>query len=335
MLGFDFNHKLLDFYSAFSKCNTQFTRYGDSAIIIRKTLYEKLNGFDHRETFEDVDFLKRASAMTEVTVLNSSVESSARRFIKDGVIRRQLFNILLFTGYIFNFSEKTLSKMYNNTISKTKTDSLIIFLRYPKIGKVKTRLAKTTSSEFALRFYKSCAENLINNVKKIPKVNRFVFYSNKNEKDEITNWLGGKLFFAHQEGDDLGSRMKNAFEKVFTTGAKKVIIVGTDIPDLSNDIILKAFEYLDRNEFVIGPSRDGGYYLLGMKKSYPILFEDIEFSTSSVYAKTIKKINEIKLNFHILPELQDIDTETDLQQWLNSSSVNSIKDSIKLSYETT
>lgn len=225
--------------------------------------------------------------------------------------------------------------MYNKKTSKSKTDSIIIFLRYPRNGQVKTRLAKTTSSEFALRFYKSSAENLVSYAKKIPKINRFVFYANKDEKDLITHWLGSKLFFAPQEGDDLGTRMKIAFEKVFSTGAQKVIIVGTDIPDLSKKIIQKSFEYLDNSDVVIGPSKDGGYYLLGMKKVYLNLFEDIEFSTSSVYSETIKKINELNLNFHILPELQDIDTEDDLLKWLNSSSVNSIKESIKLSYETT
>ena len=216
---------------------------------------------------------------------------------------------------------------------KNRTDSIIVFVRYPRKGQVKTRLAKTTSLEFALNFYKLCAENLIRNIKKVPCVNRFIFYSNKNEKTEVISWLGNKFLFAPQEGDDLGSRMKNAFEKVFSAGSQKVIIVGTDIPDLSKEVIVKAFELLDSYDVVIGPAKDGGYYLLGMKKMNAELFEKIEYSTSSVLIETMTKIKELNLNHHLLPELNDIDTEKDLINWLNNDYNNPIKRDVKLEYK--
>ncbi len=332
LLGFDFNQRLLDTYSRFSKYDTQLTRFGDSAIIIRKTFFDELGGFENRETFEDVEFLKRASNFGRINILNASVTSSSRRFIQNGIIKKQLVNLLIFIGYLLNVNSQTLSRMFNKKL-KNRTDSIIIFVRYPRKGQVKTRLAETTSSEFALNFYKLCAENLIRNIKKIPSVNRFVFYSNKNEKTEIINWLGSKLLFAPQEGDDLGSRMKNAFEKVFSAGSQKVIIVGTDIPDLSKEIIMKAFELLDSNDVVIGPAKDGGYYLLGMKKMHAELFEKIEYSTSSVLSETLMKIKELNLTYHLLPELRDIDTEDDLLNWLNHDYSNPIKKNVKLVYK--
>jgi rSAM/selenodomain-associated transferase 1 len=222
--------------------------------------------------------------------------------------------------------------MFNKKL-KNRTDSIIIFVRYPRKGQVKTRLAETTSSEFALNFYKLCAENLIRNIKKVPSVNRCIFYSNKNEKLEVINWLGSKLLFAPQEGDGLGSRMKNAFEKVFSAGSQKVIIVGTDIPELSKEIIMKAFEMLDSYDVVIGPAKDGGYYLLGMKKMNAELFEKIEYSTSSVLSETMTKIKELNLYYHLLPELNDIDTEKDLINWLNHDYSNPIKKDVKLEYK--
>jgi len=224
--------------------------------------------------------------------------------------------------------------MYNKTIKKVKTNSIIIFLRYPKTGQVKTRLAKTTSSEFALRFYKSCAENIVKNVKRIPGINRFAFYSNEAEKEKIVDWLGSKLFFLPQQGNDLGNRMKNAFEKVFSTGAQKVIIIGTDIPDLSENIIKNAFNILDKNDVVIGPSKDGGYYLLGLKKMYTELFEGIEYSTRMVFTETLSVVKKLKLSYQLLPELQDIDTEEDLIHWFENNSKNKIKHVIKIAYET-
>ena len=332
MLGFDFNHKLLDIYSRFSKYDTQLTRFGDSTIIIRRTFFDELGGFENRETFEDVEFLKRASRFGRINILNAYVTSSSRRFIQNGIIKKQLANLLIFFGYLLNVNSQTLTRIFNKKL-KNRTDSIIIFVRYPLKGQVKTRLAKTTSSEFALGFYKLCAENLIRKIKKVPSVNRIVFYSNKNEKTEIINWLGSKLLFAPQDGDDLGSRMKNAFEKVFSAGSQKVIIVGTDIPDLSKKIIVEAFELLHSNDFVIGPAKDGGYYLLGMKKMHTELFEEIKYSTATVLSETLLKAKELNLTYELLTELKDIDTEEDLVNWLNHDYSNPIKRKVKLAYK--
>jgi rSAM/selenodomain-associated transferase 1/rSAM/selenodomain-associated transferase 2 len=334
LLGFDFNNKMLDLYTAFSKYDTLFKRFGDSAIIVRNNFFNRLNGFEDSETFEDVNFFKRASKLSKVEILKDSVVSSSRRFIQNGVIYQQLLNIFLFIGYLLKIKIQTLSKMYNKKTSKSNTDSIIIFLRYPKNGQVKTRLAKTTSSEFATSFYKSCAENIVKNVKKIPGINRFAFYSNEDEKEKIIGWLGSKLFFSPQQGNDLGNRMKNAFEKIFSTGSQKVIIIGTDIPDLSKELIRDAFNSLDSNDVVIGPSEDGGYYLFGVKKMHTKLFDGIEYSTSSVLSETLARVKDLNLTYHLLPVLPDIDTEKDLIKWLNNNVVTSIKTEIKLAYKT-
>ncbi len=330
LLGFDFNHKLLDLFSSFSKYDNQFTRYGDSAVIVRREFFNELKGFSDRNIFEDTEFFNRASKISKVIILNSYVSSSARRFVKDGVVRRQLFNALLFVGYLFKASETKISIWYIHKFRNSKVNSIIIFVRNPKLGEVKSRLAKTTSDKFALGFYKSCAENIIKKIKNIQHLNRFIFYSNKKDKDDVIKWLENKFFFSAQEGSDLGSRMKNAFEKVFTTYAEKVIIIGSDIPDLSAEIINKAFEYLSYSDVVIGPSKDGGYYLLGIKKMYAELFEGIEYSTSTVLSETLIRIKLLNLSYQLLPELQDIDTKQDLREWLNSGAANPIKNKICL-----
>lgn len=331
-LGFDFDSKLLEFYKKFTIYDSQFTRFGDSAIIVRRDFFKELNGFNERQTFEDVDFFNKASRKSKIYLIDDYVSSSARRFISDGLIRRQFYNILLFIAYLLRFNQKFLYRMYKYPRNKKKK-SLIIFLRYPKAGQVKTRLAKTTSSQFALSFYKTSVEKIISDVKKTGGINRFAFYSNKDEKKLVENWLGGKLIFAAQVGDNLGERMKNAFEKVFSTGSEKVVIIGTDVPDLSKDIIEEALRILDDKDIVIGPSKDGGYYLLGMKKMYPQLFDGIEFSTDSVLRNTLNEIEKLKLNYQTLPQLQDIDTEEDLITWLNNNRTNVIKTNISLAYK--
>ena len=195
--------------------------------------------------------------------------------------------------------------------------SLIVFLRYPVKGKVKTRLAKTTSKDFALQWYKSCVDKIIGEINKIPGIETNIFYSESNERDKVIKWLGSNFIYSHQEGKDLGERMQNAFFSVFSHNSGKVIIIGTDIPDLNQNIIIDAFERLDTNDIVLGPSIDGGYYLLGMNRLHNSLFEGIEYSTPTVLSETISKIDKLGLTFSLLPQLQDIDLEDDLMKWQN------------------
>lgn len=335
LLGFDINHWLLDMCSSFSKYDTVFTRFGDSGIAIRKSIYKKLNGFPERNGFEDVEFFSTATSHLRnksIPILPSKVISSARRFVENGSIKQKLINSFLFAGYLFKVKPEALSRAYNKKLNQKKRASLIVFLRYPQVGKVKTRLAETTTKEFALHFYKECATKLISEIKRMSKINKYIFYSEKKEKEIVKKWLGGKFFYLHQEGDDLGLRMKNAFQQVFSHAAEKVVIVGTDIPDLNRGIIEQAIARLDKNDIVIGPSKDGGYYLLGVKKMYSALFEDIEFSTHSVLSETISKIEKLGLRYSLLPQLQDIDTEDELVHWLQHASGSPIKKEIDLVY---
>lgn len=224
--------------------------------------------------------------------------------------------------------------MRNNNSQNNNTDSLIIFLRHPKNGQVKTRLAKTTSKDFAIKFYKQCAEKIFHTTKEILGINRLAFYSNQSEKKEVVAWLGDEFLFIPQEGDDLGSRMKNAFNNAFNIGSEKVIIIGTDIPELSIVIIKDAFSALNKNDVVIGPSKDGGYYLLGLNKMHSELFDEIEYSTSLVLSETIARIKDLGLSYHLLPVLSDVDTEADLIDWINSNSHASFKKEITLAYKS-
>lgn len=332
LLGFDFNHKLLDFYSSLSKYDTPFTRFGDSVIIVRKSFFEKLTGFNNRDTFEDVDFFNRASKYNRINILTAEVNTSARRLVQNGLIKQQLFSIILYLGYLLSINARTLSRLYNKINSDNLRNSLIIFLRYPRNGEVKTRLAKTTSPELATDIYKIFSENLINIIKRIPNINRFTFYSKESDKEVIMEWLGSKLLFSQQQGDDLGNKMKNAFEKVFSIGTQKVIIVGTDIPDLSKEIIVDAYGALDNHDVVIGPSNDGGYYLIGMKNFYSGIFEEIEYSTPTVLKVTLEKVKQLKLTYHLLPTLRDIDNKEDLLDWISTGKSSSRKSKIKLLY---
>ena len=200
---------------------------------------------------------------------------------------------------------------------------MIIFARYPALGKVKTRLASSLGKEFALGFYKECSIRLFEEVRNHNDFfTAFLFYSEKDEMDKMKEWAGSDFEYYYQEGADLGERMSNAFNKVFTLGAKKAVIIGTDVPDISKNLITSSFKLLDEKDFVIDPSTDGGYYLLGMKNLNCDLFTGISWSTETVLDKTINRIDENNFNFAKLEQLYDIDDEHSLKLWMNECTEN-------------
>jgi rSAM/selenodomain-associated transferase 1/rSAM/selenodomain-associated transferase 2 len=333
-LGFDIENSLLNIYSRFSKYDSVLTRFGDMCIAVRKNFYYNLGGYPNWNYFEDVEFLKNASKQTKIFTFPQNVVSSARTFTKYGLINQQIANGNSMLKYILGFRKFIEENRYYNRKMKTKSASIIIFARYPIEGKVKSRLASTIGNRHAKEFYKMISEKIINETKLIRNSYKYVFCSEKAEKEMVKKWLGRSFLYSYQEGNDLGERMTNAFRKVFSHGAKKAIIIGTDIPDLSSEIIKKAIKKLDKTDLVIGPSKDGGYYLLGMKKFSPALFKDIEYGTSNVLAETISKAEKLNLTYFTLELLQDIDTEEDLINWLNSHNRNDIKKEISLAYES-
>ena len=204
-------------------------------------------------------------------------------------------------------------------------NALIIFVRYPEKDKVKTRLAEGTNKEFARSVYKLCTEKIFREMNSLKNFNKYVFYSEEKDKDKIIKWTKNRFFYFAQRGIDLGERMSNAFEFVLSRHNQKAIIIGTDIPDLSKEIILQAEDALDNSDIVIGPSHDGGYYLLGMKKVYNNLFEDIEWSSGLVFNSTMERALSLNLFVKELQMLRDIDTKEELDEWLMQTSNHDLK----------
>lgn len=186
---------------------------------------------------------------------------------------------------------------------------LLIFTRNPELGKVKTRLAKTIGAEKALAIYKF----LLAHTKKVTEniaCDKAVYYSVKVREDDLWN---GEIYQKKQQlGEDLGIRMQNAFQDAFANGYEKVLIVGSDLIDLSEEIIEKGFLQLASNDVVIGPAEDGGYYLLGMKSVHPNVFKNKIWGTSTVREETLNDLKDKKV--HLLNELNDADVLDDIKE---------------------
>ena len=185
--------------------------------------------------------------------------------------------------------------------------TLIIFIKNPKLGKVKTRLAVTVGDEKALSIYKKLLDFTQKLAISLP-CERLLFYSDEIETND--NW--SDIFFQKnkQHGNDLGERMKNAFQKTLLT-SKKAVIIGSDCAELTKEILENAFDALEKNDFVIGPAEDGGYYLIGMNYFEPSVFENINWSTEEVLPKTLEKIAHLERKVALLPTLSDTDNEED------------------------
>ena len=196
---------------------------------------------------------------------------------------------------------------------------LLIFLKYPEPGKVKTRLTQYIGKEKAAHIYSVMAETIIHHVSKSTEYKAIIFFDPPERKTDVKNWLpNNDCKFLPQEGNSLGERMANAFSKAFSLGAEKAVIIGTDCIDISNDLISVAFATLDITDVILGPAEDGGYYLLGLKKLIPEIFNNIDWSTNRVLNQTLKTLREKGLRFQLLQTLKDIDTANDLNDELLS-----------------
>lgn len=198
---------------------------------------------------------------------------------------------------------------------------LIIFVKNPELGKVKTRLAATIGDEAALEVYLQLLEQT-NRVTGVLPMEKVIYYSQRIDDYD--------LFQSHvyrkdvQEGDDLGDRMLNAFRKAFEDGHERVVIIGSDCYELTSEILLEAFSALDENDAVIGPAKDGGYYLLGMRSLHEAFFRNKKWSTENVILDTMLDIQQLSLSYHLLPTLSDVDHEEDL----NSIKIKGMPDNL-------
>ena len=185
-------------------------------------------------------------------------------------------------------------------------NTLIIFLKYPQPGLVKTRLGADIGNEKAAYIYKKFTEFILEEIKSNIYY-QVIFYSPENKREEIVSWLGKDFEFYPQQGDDLGERIQHAFDYTFSRGAKRVVIIGTDNPLVSKDILQKAFSELVNSQAVIGPCLDGGYYLLGLSNYSKDIFEGITWSSKKVLEQTISKLKKQGFQYKTLEKQFDVD----------------------------
>ncbi|NEQ67468.1 MAG: glycosyltransferase [Symploca sp. SIO2D2] len=192
-------------------------------------------------------------------------------------------------------------------------------LKAPVEGEVKTRLAKDIGNVAATEIYKAMAEK---QVREIPEGWSVEIRVTPDDKiDSVRDWLGDRVDYEPQGGGDLGERMARAVEDAFWKGADEVILLGGDCPAITTAVLQEAELRLEETDLVIGPSLDGGYYLLGMSLGDRSLFDDVDWGSERVYGQTMDRIEQAGLDAAVLEKLEDVDDLESLkrqQEWLDA-----------------
>ncbi len=194
--------------------------------------------------------------------------------------------------------------------------TLIVFVRYPRPGRVKTRLVPALGPETAADLYRALAEGVLEATNPRPgDYERLVFFDPPQADEEVRRWLpAGRI--RRQSDGDLGARMSDAFAKAFKRGAHKVALVGSDVPSLTRACVLEAFAALDRADLVLGPGEDGGYYLVALRAPQPLLFDGVPWGTARVMEETLGRAEAAGLSVVRLAPRRDVDTPSDLRaEW--------------------
>lgn len=210
---------------------------------------------------------------------------------------------------------------------------ILLFIKAPVMGQVKSRLAAVIGKKAALELYKSFILDIVDTIKKTGHPFKICFYP-PDAGAAVTSWLGRRWQFMPQQGNDLGQRMENAFTRCFSEGFERAVLIGSDLPDLTPSVLHEAITSLAENDVVIGPASDGGYYLIGFNKRtfMPRLFHGIPWSTETVFQETMAILRDSALTVHRAPQWNDVDTAEDLKALLKRNKDGRFDNSRTMTY---
>lgn len=183
---------------------------------------------------------------------------------------------------------------------------VIVFVKNIKLGKVKTRLAKTIGNRGAFEVYSELVK-VTEKATEDLSIDKRIYFS-----DAVVDTKWKKDYKTVQQGVDLGERMKNAFKKGFEDGYDRIVLIGSDLPDITANHINKGLDALKQNEVTFGPAEDGGYYLIGLSKMHNFVFDNKPWSKTHLLEETLSELKEKQVTFTTLEVLNDIDNYEDL-----------------------
>lgn len=311
--------------------------YGDQGLLIRRDLFHETGPYPDEPILEDVILNRRLRGAGRLLRLPAAIFTSPRRYEEEGRLTAWLRNVGLMSRFLAGAKPVDLAARYparrlgghdgEEAGPGVEADdaTLVVFAKAPRPGEVKTRLARGLGTHgspdhgAAAALYRRMGRLVVDNVAEAPAI-LTVCYDPGDAKPEMREWLGPapRRYWPQGEGD-LGERMSRMFARAFE-GAERVVVIGTDTPAVGAGTVARALAALDTADVVLGPSRDGGYYLMALRESHPDLFTGIAWSTGSVLAETVDRARGCGLRVTLLEEETDVDTAADLTgevtEWL-------------------
>ena len=298
--------------------------YGDQGLLIRRDHFFAAGPYPDEPIMEDVTLVRRLRGEGELVKLPASISTSARRYEEEGKVRGWLRNVGLMSRFLAGGKPGDLAVRYPARRSgggvRAGTSSratLLVFAKAPRPGEVKTRLARSLSSsgapdyDRAAAIYRRMGRTIVDAVADAPATVT-VCYDPPDGESEVRDWFAAAAarYWSQGEGD-LGARMSRMFTRAFEQ-AGRAVVIGTDTPAVGAETVARALAALDAADVVLGPSRDGGYYLMALREDRPELFAGIEWSTDYVLAETVARARVSGLRVTFLEVESDIDTAADL-----------------------
>jgi rSAM/selenodomain-associated transferase 1 len=194
-------------------------------------------------------------------------------------------------------------------------ERLAVFVRAPVRGAVKTRLASTLGDQAALGVYEELLTLLCSRLSRLPTNSVVACHTPDEGAPALSRWLHPEWMLRPQGSGPLGERLSRAVVGAFSEGVQRLVIIGSDCPEIQESDIQEAWLALKSHDVVIGPAEDGGYWILGLRSPRVGVFRDITWSSADVFQQTLDRCREFQLSVHLLRRLQDIDTEADWKAW--------------------
>ncbi len=289
--------------------------YGDQGLLISGEDFLAVSGYPEIPLMEDVAILDRLRGRGRIRRLGAEVLTSPRRYREEGRWRAWIRNTVLVTRYLAGAAPERLAASYpTRRPARPIGRSLLVFAKAPLPGKVKTRLARAMGDEKAAELYRRMGTAIIEAVRG-GDFETSVLYAPAEALPDIRAWLGDSSRLIPQANGDLGQRMNTAITEALET-SRRVCLIGTDSPDLDAARVSEAFETLGEADVVLGPARDGGYYLIALSEPHPELFEGIPWSTDRVLEETLTQASAAGLAVRLLETLADVDEPADVPAWL-------------------
>jgi hypothetical protein len=219
------------------------------------------------------------------------------------------------------------------TIQNNNDCCVLLFVKYPEKEQVKHRLAVGLTEDIAVELYRNFVLDTLSMLDEL-SIPFFICFYPPTEQKKFFTWLGTQYQFLSQQGADLGERMRSCFEQAFTLGFQRVVLIGSDSPDLPSTYLRDAFAALKTQDVVLGPAADGGYYLIGFRNTTftPKVFETIHWSTPTVLQETMMILQKENRSVCLLPPWSDVDTISDLRTLVIRSKNTAFKSSRTISY---